>query len=1006
MSLWLIVGPPNSGRAGAIRNRFADALESDPVLVVPTRDDADRFERELSRTAGAVVGGSVRTFPWLFEDVARATGAELRPRLTQAQRLWLVRAAAQQADLRILRASADSAGFASAAERLIGELQAGAVDPGTLEARAATAETDGAYEAELASIYRAYEELRDRSGRADRHSLAAAATVALRRDPDSWGRRPVLLYGFDDLTVEQLELVQALAAVCDVTVAVTYEDRAALEARGGMLGELRDRGGEVVQEPAADPSYTLSETLFHLERNLLEPAAPAESSDGGVVFLSAAGERAEAEQIGGEVAMLLHSGVDPDEIAIVLRSPERHGPLYEEVLSALEIPVAVDAHVPFAGTATGRGLIALMRATLADGTADHVLAFLRTPGRARPDRVDWLERELRRRGVRTAADAFERWRERAGWLPWEAERLREARPARPFGVVAGLARALAERRHEREAPRPGRAGSLELRAAAAAGRALAEIAELSPPAGVEEVIAALEDLHVPLWRGPAEGRVRVLSPYRARARRVRHLFVASLQEGDFPTHDPGDPLLGEERRRELGLPPRRDPEHEERYLFHSCVSRPSERLYLSWRDSDDDGQVLAPSPFLDDVRDLLPSGDGDAAAVPTRRRGLEKVTFDPAEAPTPDELARSLAALGPRAPHGKLLHDLGVPGDVADPLLERLGAAAQRVNGLPGPLTAGAVLDVLGARNLYGASTLEEFAVCSYRWFVRHELEPQDIEPDPEPLTQGAILHEVLERLYADPPSLHGLPRPGDLEAWLARSRELLDEVAERRGLASDALGRVGRRRMAALVERFLVREAQSETPLRPDPELIEASFGEGEDDDRPPLTMNGFALHGKIDRVDTDESGRVGLVRDYKLGRAVTAAARLEKEGKLQPQLYMLALREQWGIDPIGGVYTPLGATDKPQSRGLLRKDQRELVDESGFVRTDFLDEERFDEALSAARERAAEIVRRMRQGDITRDPIDDVCPPYCRFQPICRRERALAAEPQRPEDAEEDQP
>jgi ATP-dependent helicase/DNAse subunit B len=1002
MSLSLIVGPPNSGRAGAIRRRFLQALESDPVLVVPTRDDADRFERELSETAGAVLGGSVRTFPWLFEDVARATGAELRPLLTPAQRLWLVRTAARDADLRILRDSADSAGFAFAAERLIGELQAGGVDPATLEARAAAAEVDGAYESELTAIYRAYEELRDSSGRADRHSLAAAATAALRADPQPWGRRPVLLYGFDDLTQEQLGLVEALAAVCEVTVAVTFEDRAALAARGRMLADLREAGGRIVDELPADPSYTASETLFHLERSLFEVATSLDGSDGGVVFMCAAGERAEAELIGGEIARLLHSGTDPDEIAVVLRSPERHGPLYEEVLSHLGIPVAVDAHVPFSGTAAGRGLLALLRAALTGGEAADVLTFLRIPGRARTDQVDWLERDVRRRGLRTAAEALERWRERADWEPSEIERLREAGRGGLPGVVAELARGLAERPHGREAPHPGRAGSLELRAASEAARALAEVGEIGGAQRADEVISALEDLRVPLWRGPAEGWVRALSPYRARARRVGHLFLASLQEGDFPTRDPGDPLLGEDRRRELGLPPRRDPEHEERYLFYSCVSRPSERLYLSWRDSDDDGQVLAPSPFLDDVRDLLYPGVGAPPPAPARRRGLDKVTFDPADAPTPDELARSLAARG-RGGHEALLRDLGVPADVAAPLLERLGSAARSVNGLPGPLVASPVLEALAARQHYGASTLEEFAVCSYRWFVRHELEPQDIEPDPEPLTQGAILHEVLERLYREPPGRDAVPRPGDLEAWLERARELLAEVADRRGLAQDALGRVGRWRMAALIERFLDREAQSETPLRP--RLIEASFGEREDDDRPPLAMEGFGLHGKIDRVDTDPAGRAGLVRDYKLGRTVTAAAKLEKEGKLQPQLYMLALREGWGIEPIGGVYNPLGATDDPRARGLLRREERDLLDEGGFVNTDLLDDERFDEALTAARERAGQIVGRMRRGDITRDPIDDRCPSYCRFQPICRRERAIAIEPTRAEEQEEEQ-
>ena len=47
MPLSLIVGPPNSGRAGEAQARFLAGLAEDPLLVVPTADDAARFEREL-----------------------------------------------------------------------------------------------------------------------------------------------------------------------------------------------------------------------------------------------------------------------------------------------------------------------------------------------------------------------------------------------------------------------------------------------------------------------------------------------------------------------------------------------------------------------------------------------------------------------------------------------------------------------------------------------------------------------------------------------------------------------------------------------------------------------------------------------------------------------------------------------------------------------------------------------------------------------------------------------
>ena len=283
-----------------------------------------------------------------------------------------------------------------------------------------------------------------------------------------------------------------------------------------------------------------------------------------------------------------------------------------------------------------------------------------------------------------------------------------------------------------------------------------------------------------------------------------------------------------------------------------------------------------------------------------------------------------------------------------------------------------------------------------------HELRPQRLEPDPEPLTQGGIMHQVLERLFRDPPGEDAMPRPGDVEAWKRRAAELLDGARDERGLADDVIGRVGRRRMRVLIERFLEREAASESPLRPDRGLIEASFGDGEDDDEPPLGLNGLRLHGKIDRVDVAPGGGLGLVRDYKSGKA-TPAAKLTKEGKLQPQLYMLALRDLWRIEPVGGVYVPLADKDT-RPRGILDKQEKDgVLAGERFVHTDFLDEDALTEALAAAHERASEIAAAMKTGRIERDPIDDRCPKYCRFQPICRRERAIIAEPE-PDEPEED--
>jgi ATP-dependent helicase/DNAse subunit B len=995
MSLSLIVGPPNSGRAGRIRERFADAVGLGPVLVVPTRDDVERFERELCAGPGAVVGGAVCTFPWLFEDVARAAGADQDPTLTRAQRLALIRVAVRDTELRVLRASSGGPGFAPALDSLLGELQAAGVDPRTLTERASALD-DSAYEIELARLYSAYCELRDGLGRGDRHSLGAAATAALLADPDSWDRRPVLLYGFDDLTPGELELLRALASATDVTVAVTYEDRAALAARAGLLGQLRDElGAGIDEELGPNPAYTDSPTLFHIERHLFEPRPDPVEPDDGLVLLQAAGERSEAEHIGGQIARLLADGTPPDGIAVVLRRPERLGPLYDQVLSGLGVPAAVDARIPVSRTATGRGLLALLRGLFASRRADDLLTFLRTPDKVRPDQADWLERDVRRDRLNDFDDARAAWNVRVDWEPDELDELASAQPAALAGAVAGIARRIAERPYRRAAARPGRLAELELRAASEISTAVTEIAELGVLGEPQDLIETIEALAVPLWRGPTQGRVRVLSPYRARAHRVSHLFVASLQEGEFPSHSPGEPLLPDERRSALGLLPRRDPEDEERYLFYSCASRPTTCLHLSWRTTEEDGSAAPPSPFVDDVRDLLAARE---PAGGSRRRDIDMVVFAPGDAPTVPELTRALAALGAGVDHARVLEELRVSDEVAVPILERLSVAGQRASTLPGPLEVPAVLAALGERELFGASTLEEYALCSYRWFVGHELRPQTLEPAPEPLTQGGILHQVLERLYREPPGADAMPRPADLDSWLARGHELVAEVAEERGLTlDDAFGRVARHRISALLDGFLASEAESDTVLRPDPELLEARFGAEEEDARGPLPLDGFGLHGQIDRIDVAPGAERGLVEDYKLGAKVPGARKLEHEAKLQLQLYMLALRELWGIEPLGAVYRPLSARDprERRPRGPLRGSERDgLLEGLDAVATDMLDDAELDEVVERARERAVEIVELTHQGQVDRDPLRDTCPRWCRFQPICRRERSAIPE------------
>jgi RecB family exonuclease len=1041
--LKLILGPPNSGRAGLVRRRYLDALGRAPVLVLPTVDDVFAFERELCDTGSggsAALGGTVLTFGALFGQIATAAGSPPGAVLSPTQRRRCVEVAVEGLGGRLgpLRRSAGRPGFAAAFARLLDELQAAGVGPREVEASAGTLE-GSAYLADVATLFAGYEAARERSGRLDAAGIAREAIALLSEDPAPWAGRPVFLYGLDDLTPAQFDLVEALAVHTELTVAVPFEaGNEALAARGRLLGQLRERLDVVDEETTeADPGNTESAQLYALSRGFGFPELPPEPlpERSDLTLLRSAGARAEAEAIAAEVSRLVHSGAAPDEIAVALRDPGRRGPEVEAALEANGIAAALEAEVPVASTSVGGAVVAMLETAFGTGRSADLLRYLRGPSGFSPGRVDWLERAIRRDRIGDAETALARWRgeatdtgggagegARVGEDPRDLRRLREAAaesPAALCAAVAGLAATMASRpfRTGEDGPRLGPGDGLELRAAGAIAAALSDLAALGPlapaPERLAETVAAL-DFRV--WSGPVEGRVRIASPYRLRAARFDHVLVGSLQDGEFPRRDRGgDPFLSEAQRDQLGLDPRRDTEAEERYLFGVCLALPRRRLFLSYRDSDENGAAESRSPLLEEVRALLappPPADGGADPVEasiTRVRGLADVVAPLAEAPSADELARALAAHGRGADPQALLAVVGIGGDGAGPTVSEDRAAlitslddrlrrarrAEAAARAPGPLTNPAVLAQLAAVEAYGGTTLEGFDECSYRWFAGHELDPQPLDPVPDPLVQGGLIHAVLERLYRERPGGDPLPRPASLTLWNERGRALLTEQLAEREVGGHPAERAIARRVERLLERFLGEEAARDTGGF-EPWLLEARFGIGEEAERPALDLGGWGLHGAIDRVDRAPDGRA-VVHDYKLASTVTPGGKFEERAKLQLPLYLLAAQIHWGADPVGGIYHPLKGTSNRRPRGVVAAESAGDLAGYDLYKPDVVPAAELEELLEETRRRGGEIVGRIRAGEIRRDPGPreglrghDVCPTWCSFAPICRRDRA----------------
>ena len=212
VALELIVGPPNSGRSGAVLRALPKRSPTSPLLIVPTRDDIARFERDLCAEGASAIGATIRTFGAVFSDIATAAArfpaaaaiaaAAARPDAGGDRRdrparpppvigLAGLRARARQPDRRA----------PGSPRHLLPRIRAPAEAAG-----------DAELELELADSLR---EVRG-PARRSRHGRRRHRCRKPRRGPcatirSAWGERPVFIYGFDDLTEAQLGLVLTMA---------------------------------------------------------------------------------------------------------------------------------------------------------------------------------------------------------------------------------------------------------------------------------------------------------------------------------------------------------------------------------------------------------------------------------------------------------------------------------------------------------------------------------------------------------------------------------------------------------------------------------------------------------------------------------------------------------------------------------------------------------------------------------------------------------------------------
>jgi len=975
VGLRLLLGPANAGKVELLLAHYLQRIEDEPFLVVPNRADIHRAERDLLRRTGCLLGGSIGTFDSLFRRIMEGDPLR-RPVASEAQRGLLARGTLAKLNLNggNLSPSARFTGFADALLAVVSELEAGLVDPSDL---------DG----ELGALYAAYRAELDRLGLWDREIARRRASERVASDLDAWHGEPVFVYGFEDLTAAQWDLLEGLSGRAEVEVSLPYEPGrtafASLRRTAEDLAALA--GGQIEELPPGSDRY-VAPPLAHLERALFEPGEASGSIAGAVRFLAGAGTRGTLELVAEELLMLLRGGTAPEQIALVAPTLEGRRASLETALTTFGIPYAIESRVRFAATTLGEALVALLAFTWSGGGRRELYTFLRSPysGIARPS-VDFTEGRLRGRAVSDAARVEEET-ERLREAPLVALRELRSAPSPLEGVRVVLASML-RAAHGLDDPPSGDHVRQDMRAFGAAADLLDELSELESLGerlAPTEVIAALARCEVSIAGTNEPGRVAVLDLLGARTRRFEVVFVLGLEEGSLPRRGASSPFLDDERRRELGRRLERpDPVSRDRYLFYCACTRATQRLYLVREAATDEGAPREESPFWHAAAEAFTPEQVDRS---TRRRALSELTWPIETAPTERERLRALARLSADPQALELALALAEANGWSR-RLSRARGAFRRETRLRNP----ALLAQLGSKTVFGATELERFVDCSSAWFFERLIDPKTIDAEADALLRGKVAHQTLYAFYSGLPRELGVERVTrtTLEPALRFLARCLDEA-----FGSGVRIELGEVEAAELreglwrdLERFVGDESRS--PLAFVPRRFELGFGT--DRSAPELQRGlplgeGLFVSGKIDRIDIDPHSARGIVQDYKSGKGSFSAREIDDERRLQVPLYMLVLRDLAGIEPLGGLYRALSGARA--ARGMLRLEARQEL--PGFKANDYLDEEQFWAQVETARGRALAAARRIRSGELAHDPRGGECPAWCDLWTMCRVARS----------------
>ena len=399
-------------------------------------------------------------------------------------------------------------------------------------------------------------------------------------------------------------------------------------------------------------------------------------------------------------------------------------------------------------------------------------------------------------------------------------------------------------------------------------------------------------------------RVIVGDMERTRLNQVKVLLFLGVNDGNIPRNANKGGIISDIDREflkdsdiELAPTPRQQMFTQRLYLYMN-MTKPSERLYLSYARISSDGKTLRPSYLIDTVKDLFPcayQGNLMEGKESVTERIMGKKDALPYVAEELRERAQGRAGGMTDEEFFSLCRIYWEDSAFRGQMEKLLQAAYEHYEHKP--------LGAMIARMVYGTvlensvSRLERYAACAYAHFLQYGLNLKEREVfQLQNADLGNIYHEVLE-VFSHCLKEHGytwLDFPKEEGEQLLR--EALENCSMQYGetiLYSSARYQYMIERMYRILKRTIWALKEQLKSGKFLPEAFEMSFSRVENLDAVNITLSEeekMKLRGRIDRLDTceDEDHIYVKVIDYKSGNKKFDLAAVYYGLQLQLIVYM----------------------------------------------------------------------------------------------------------------------